>query len=251
MVLLQNIFYNYSPQYYNGVSKILLRSMNSVWLHNAASGASSPSSGYCWTSCRAASHQSATPYEPDFSQVRRDGGKPTVQSQASHDPRLFTYFMVGSAGVFAAVAAKSAVADFVTSLSATGDTLAQAQTEVDISAIPEGKSVIIKWRGKPVFIRHRTSSEIGDMAAVDLSELRDPQTDAERTKKPEWLVMLGICTHLGCVPLGDAGDFTSGWYCPCHGSHYDVSGRIRKGPAPLNLEIPKYDFIDEKTLLIG
>jgi len=192
----------------------------------------------------------AAPFSPDFSQIRRDDGNPRSPG-ATSDPRLFTYFMVGSAGVFGAVAAKSVVADFVTALSATGDTLAMAQAEVDISAIPEGKSVIVKWRGKPVFIRHRTASEIEDMQSVDVSQLRDPQSDAERTKKPEWLVMLGICTHLGCVPLADAGDFTSGWYCPCHGSHYDVAGRIRKGPAPFNLEIPKYDFIDDNTLLIG
>jgi ubiquinol-cytochrome c reductase iron-sulfur subunit len=195
----------------------------------------------------------AAPYSPDFSHVRRDNGQSHAASPSgsTSDPRLFTYMMVGSAGVFGAVAAKSIVSDFVTSLSATGDTLAMAQAEVDISAIPEGKSVIVKWRGKPVFIRHRTASEIEEMQSVDVSQLRDPQSDAERTKKPEWLVMLGICTHLGCVPLADSGDFTSGWYCPCHGSHYDVAGRIRKGPAPFNLEIPKYDFIDDSTLLIG
>lgn len=198
-----------------------------------------------------ASTVASTPYEPDFSSVRRDGGKSSPEQEAQQDPRLFTYFMVGTAGVFSAVAAKSVVADFVTSLSAAGDQLAQAQSEVDLSGIPKGKNVIVKWRGKPIFIRHRTASEIEDMQAVNVTDLRDPQHDHERVKKPEWLVMLGICTHLGCVPLGDSGDFAHGWYCPCHGSHYDVSGRIRKGPAPLNLEIPKYNFIDDTTILIG
>jgi len=122
--------------------------------------------------------------------------------------------MVGTAGVFTAMAAKATVLDFLSSLSAAGDTMALAQTEVDLAAIPEGKNVVIKWRGKPVFIRHRTVEEIQQASAVDLAELRDPQTDAERTKKPEWLVMLGICSHLGCVPLGEAGDY-NGWYCPC------------------------------------
>ena len=137
--------------------------------------------------------------------------------------------------------------------------------------------VIIKWRGKPVFIRHRTQDEIAEANKVNVSSLRDPETDDQRVQKPEWLVMLGkdtphnlqfgildgwdviladnivtigVCTHLGCVPIGEAGDF-GGWFCPCHGSHYDISGRIRKGPAPLNLEVPAYDFPEEGKLVIG
>lgn len=101
--------------------------------------------------------------------------------------------------------------------------------------------VIIKWRGKPVFIRHRTPDEIEEANNVKVESLRDPQSDEDRVKQPEWLVMLGICTHLGCVPIGEAGDF-GGWFCPCHGSHYDISGRVRRGPAPLNLEIPAYEY---------
>lgn len=97
-----------------------------------------------------------------------------------------------------------------------------------------GKNLIVKWRGKPVFIRHRTADEIDEANAVDVKTLRDPETDTDRTQRPEWLVMLGVCTHLGCVPIGEAGDY-GGWFCPCHGSHYDISGRIRRGPAPLNL----------------
>lgn len=105
--------------------------------------------------------------------------------------------------------------------------------------------------GKPVFIRHRTPKEIAEANAVDVSSLRDPQTDEERVQNPEWLVALGVCTHLGCVPISNAGEF-GGWYCPCHGSHYDNSGRTRKGPAPLNLEIPPYSFIEDGSkLLIG
>jgi ubiquinol-cytochrome c reductase iron-sulfur subunit len=110
--------------------------------------------------------------------------------------------------------------------------------------------VIIKWRGKPVFIRHRTADEIKQAEDVDISKLRDPQADSDRVQKPEWLIMVGVCTHLGCVPIGESGDF-GGWFCPCHGSHYDVSGRARKGPAPLNLEIPAYSFPTEDTVVVG
>jgi len=158
--------------------------------------------------------------------------------------------MVGSMGLLGTVGAKSTVESFLSSLSASADVLAMAKVEVKLGAIPEGKNVIVKWQGKPVFIRHRTQDEIDEANQVQVSSLRDPQTDADRVKKPEWLVMLGICTHLGCVPIGEAGDF-GGWFCPCHGSHYDISGRIRRGPAPLNLEIPTYDFTDDETLLVG
>jgi ubiquinol-cytochrome c reductase iron-sulfur subunit len=112
------------------------------------------------------------------------------------------------------------------------------------------QQVIIKWRGKPVFIRHRTESEIKEAEDTKWESLRDPQADSDRVQKPEWLIMLGVCTHLGCVPIGEAGDF-GGWFCPCHGSHYDISGRIRKGPAPLNLEIPAYDFPEDGKVVIG
>ena len=108
----------------------------------------------------------------------------------------------------------------------------------------------VKWRGKPVFIRHRTADEIASSEAVSLDELRDPEMDASRVESAEWLVVMGICTHLGCVPIANAGDY-GGWFCPCHGSHYDVSGRIRKGPAPLNLEIPPYKFTGDANLLVG
>lgn len=152
--------------------------------------------------------------------------------------------MVGAYG------AKAVVTQFITSMSASADVLAMAKIEVKLSDIPEGKSVTFKWRGKPLFIRHRTAEEIATEQGVAPSTLRDPQTDQERTKRPEWLVVLGVCTHLGCVPIANSGDF-GGYYCPCHGSHYDASGRIRKGPAPLNLEVPEYSFPDDGTLIVG
>ena len=127
---------------------------------------------------------------------------------------------------------------------------ALASTEVDISQIEPGKSVTVLWRGKPVFIKRRTQEEIAEAQSVSLDDLPHPEKDQDRVKNPEWLVMLGICTHLGCVPLSDKGEY-NGWFCPCHGSHYDTSGRIRKGPAPTNMEIPKYAFVDDNTIKIG
>jgi len=120
--------------------------------------------------------------------------------------------------------------------------------EVKLSDIPEGKSVTFTWRGKPLFVRHRVDSEISREQAVPVSELRDPQQDSERVQDPKWLIVVGVCTHLGCVPIANAGDF-GGYYCPCHGSHYDASGRIRKGPAPPNLEVPNYSFKDDVVLI--
>lgn len=113
-----------------------------------------------------------------------------------------------------------------------------------------GKNMVFKWRGKPLFVRHRTTEEIEDVRSVDVNSLRDPAHDADRVKKDDWLVVIGVCTHLGCVPIANSGDF-GGYYCPCHGSHYDASGRIRKGPAPENLEVPAYDFLDEGTMIVG
>ena len=127
---------------------------------------------------------------------------------------------------------------------------ALASTEVDISGIERGQSITVLWRGKPVFIKRRTEEEIQKARKVDLKELPDPEKDEDRAKNPEWLVMLGMCTHLGCVPLGNKGEY-DGWFCPCHGSHYDTSGRIRKGPAPWNMEVPKYEFVNANTIKIG
>ena len=127
---------------------------------------------------------------------------------------------------------------------------ALASTEVDVSSMQPGQSLTVLWRGKPVFIKRRTEDEIKKAKAVDINDLKHPEKDEDRAKNPEWLVMLGICTHLGCVPLTDKGDY-DGWFCPCHGSHYDTSGRIRKGPAPTNMEIPKYEFVNTNTIKIG
>ncbi|CCK71115.1 ubiquinol--cytochrome-c reductase catalytic subunit RIP1 KNAG_0G00580 [Huiozyma naganishii CBS 8797] len=178
---------------------------------------------------------------PNFDDVLRKDG-------ASDRSRVYTYFMVGSLGLLSSAGAKSTVETFISSMSASADVLAMAKVEVELNAIPEGKNVVVKWQGKPVFIRHRTPHEIQEANAVEMSVLKDPQTDADRVQKPEWLIMLGICTHLGCVPIGESGDF-GGWFCPCHGSHYDISGRIRKGPAPLNLEIPQYEFDGDKVIV--
>ena len=127
---------------------------------------------------------------------------------------------------------------------------ALASTEVDISSLEPGKSITVLWRGKPVFIKRRTQKEIEEARNVKIEDLPHPEKDEDRAKNPEWLVMLGICTHLGCVPLRDKGEY-NGWICPCHGSHYDTSGRIRKGPAPTNLEVPKYEFVNNNTIKIG
>ena len=127
---------------------------------------------------------------------------------------------------------------------------AHSSTEVNISEVQPGQSITVLWRSKPVFIKRRTEEEIAKARQVDLKELKDPDKDEDRAKNPEWLVIVGNCTHLGCVPLGNKGEY-GGWFCTCHGSHYDTSGRIRKGPAPTNLEVPKYEFVDSNTIKIG
>merc|ERR1711991_131803 len=187
---------------------------------------------------------------PDFGSYK-DPENPTKDGDVTR--RAFSYLMVGAAGITYAAAAKVAVRDIIDTMNASADVLAMANIEVDLSSIPVGTGVTVKWRGKPLFIRHRAPREIEAAKADDGNpELRDPQKDAERIKngKEEYLILLGVCTHLGCVPLPEAGDY-HGWFCPCHGSHYDTSGRIRKGPAPLNLEIPPYVFLDETNVLVG
>lgn len=159
-------------------------------------------------------------------------------------------FLYVATGAVAAVGAAAAAWPLIDQMNPDASVLALASIEVDLSAVDVGQSITVKWRGKPVFIRHRTPKEIGEAEAVPLDALPDPQPDAERVERPEWLVMVGVCTHLGCVPLGQAGDF-DGWFCPCHGSHYDTSGRIRKGPAPLNLEVPEYAFLSDERIKIG
>lgn len=164
-------------------------------------------------------------------------------------------FLQLTGAAFGAVGAACVAAPLIDSLNPAKDTLALATVEVDISQIPVGEARTVMWQGKPVFIRHRTAEEIEQAKADDTAALGDRQTDAERVKKPEWLIVVGICTHLGCVPVGQKmtevrGEF-GGWFCPCHGSHYDTSGRIRKGPAPKNLPVPPYAFISDTVVRIG
>ena len=162
-------------------------------------------------------------------------------------------FIVVAANGMAAVGAACVAWPLIDSLNPSADVLALSSTEVDLAPIAEGQSITVMWRGKPVFIRHRTQAEIDEANAVDVSTLRDPQADKDRVQegKAQWLVMLGVCTHLGCVPLGNKSGEFGGWFCPCHGSHYDTSGRIRKGPAPHNLAVPEYTFLSDERIKIG
>lgn len=173
-------------------------------------------------------------------------------------------FLYIATAALAAVGAGSVIWPFIDQMNPDATALALASTEVDISAVEEGQSITVKWRGKPVFVRHRTAKEIEEAEAVAMGDLPDPlarnanleaeapATDPNRAAegKEPWLVMIGVCTHLGCVPLGQAGDF-GGWFCPCHGSHYDTAGRIRRGPAPENLHIPPYAFTSDTVIRVG
>ncbi|MGO9008222.1 MAG: ubiquinol-cytochrome c reductase iron-sulfur subunit [Beijerinckiaceae bacterium] len=161
--------------------------------------------------------------------------------------RDFLFIATGAAG---AVAAVGAVWPLIDQMNPDASTLAAGSTEVDLANIAEGQIVTVKWRGKPVFVRHRTAKEVEAARDVPLSALSDPATDASRVQRPEWLVVIGICTHLGCVPLGHQGTY-DGWFCPCHGSVYDTSGRIRQGPAPHNLVVPTYKFTSDTKIAIG
>ena len=155
-----------------------------------------------------------------------------------------------TSGVSIAVASGAAMWPLIDQMNPSADILAIASIEIDLEPLEKGQSISVLWRGKPVFIRRRTEEEISNARNVDLSELKDPELDKDRTQNKNYLVMVGVCTHLGCIPLGQQGEY-GGWFCPCHGSHYDTSGRIRKGPAPTNLEVPPYTFINEKIIKIG
>ncbi|MEQ9258416.1 MAG: ubiquinol-cytochrome c reductase iron-sulfur subunit [Roseovarius sp.] len=175
--------------------------------------------------------------------------------------RDFLYYATAGAG---AVTAGAAIWPLVNQMNPSADVQALSSIRVDVSSVAEGSQLTVKWLGKPVFIRRRTAQEIEQARAVDVSSLPDPiarnnnlqgdvpATDENRAlgESGEWLVQMGVCTHLGCVPLGNAGDF-GGWFCPCHGSHYDTAGRIRKGPAPENLPVPVAEFVDETTIKLG
>ncbi len=164
-------------------------------------------------------------------------------------------FLYIATGAVATVGAGLACWPLIDQMNPDATVKALSSIEVDLAPVEVGQAITVVWRGKPVFIRHRTVKEIKEAKAVDVATLRDPQTDAERVQKPAWLVMVGICTHLGCIPKGqkvgdEKGDY-DGWFCPCHGSHYDSSGRIRKGPAPLNLLVPAYTFLTDTKIKIG
>jgi ubiquinol-cytochrome c reductase iron-sulfur subunit len=163
--------------------------------------------------------------------------------------RDFLYLATGAA---AGVAVVGAAWPFVAQLQPDASQLALASVEVNISSVQRGQAITVMWRGRPVFVRHRTEEEITVARQTPVAQLPDPQADDARHKpnRAQWLVLVGVCTHLGCVPLGQAGDFR-GWFCPCHGSHYDTSGRIRRGPAPKNLEVPPYEFTSDTVIRIG
>ena len=175
------------------------------------------------------------------------------QNKGDGEPRREFLFL--SAGAMGAVGAGIFAWPLIDSLNPAADTLAMATTEVDLAPIAEGQAITVVWQGKPVFIRHRTADEIKKAGEIDITTLRDPQKDSDRAQKAEWLGMIGVCTHLGCIPMGqknnDVKGEYDGWFCPCHGSHYDSSGRIRKGPAPKNLAVPPYMFTSDTTIRIG
>ena len=168
-------------------------------------------------------------------------------------PRRDFLFLASSAVGVVAVA--EAVWWLVDSMNPSADVLAEASTDVDLKPIALGQRITVVWRGKPVFIWHRTPDVIKQVEAVPLGDLIDPQRDQDRAPRPEWLVVVGVCTHLGCVPLGqrptDAHGDWGGWFCPCHGSQYDASGRVRHGPAPANLAVPPYRFTSNDSIQIG
>ncbi len=155
----------------------------------------------------------------------------------------------------AAVGTGLAIWPLIDSMNPSADTLALSSVEIDLEPIQLGQRITVKWRGQPVFIARRTPEEIAKAKADDTADLRDPEPDSARVQREEWLIVIGVCTHLGCIPLGqkaaDPKGQWNGWFCPCHGSHYDTSGRIRKGPAPKNLYLPRYAFLDEAMVRIG
>lgn len=163
--------------------------------------------------------------------------------------RDFIHIAAGAAAVGGGVAVAW---PFINQMNPAADTIALASIEFDLGKVPAGQQVVVKWRGKPVFVRNRTPVEIKKAQDTPLSDLKDPQADSDRVKqgKENWLILVGSCTHLGCVPTFGTGDY-GGWFCPCHGSHYDTSGRIRKGPAPLNLAVPEYEFTSDTRVQIG
>jgi ubiquinol-cytochrome c reductase iron-sulfur subunit len=172
-----------------------------------------------------------------------------VASETSTEPTRRDFLFIATSS-FAAVGVAGAVWPLISQMSPDASTLALASTELDVSKIAVGQIVTIKWRGRPVFVRHRSADEIKTARAQDNDPMPDPATDESRVQKPEYLIVVGVCTHLGCIPLGKQGEY-DGWFCPCHGSVYDLSARIRRGPAPKNLEVPQYSFLSDTKVKIG
>ncbi|MFQ5775480.1 MAG: ubiquinol-cytochrome c reductase iron-sulfur subunit [Kiloniellaceae bacterium] len=179
---------------------------------------------------------SANPVHPGEGETRRD-------------------FLYLAATAMGAVGTAAVVWPLVDSMNPAADVRALSSTEVDLSPVETGQRITVTWRGKPIYIDRRPQKEIEAARSVDVASLPDPEPDEARVQKAEWLIVVGICTHLGCLPKGqrpgDPKGEWGGWFCPCHGSHYDTSGRIRKGPAPKNLAIPPYEFLDDTTIRIG
>ena len=180
----------------------------------------------------------------------------TIDTHAEEPSRRDFIYIATTA--FAGVGAGFTAWMFIDQMNPAADTLALSTTDVDLSQVPVGGEITVMWRGGPVFVRHRTEENIEEARAVDMSTLRDPQTDQERlipdgdgVYHPDYLIMRGVCTHLGCVPLGGGQGDYGGWFCPCHGSHYDTAGRIRQGPAPENLEVPTYTWLSPTQIRIG
>jgi ubiquinol-cytochrome c reductase iron-sulfur subunit len=186
----------------------------------------------------------------NYSKSRRDPDYEDTMAASADEPSRRNFLFVAT-GAMGTIGAGFAAWPLIDQMSPDATTLAAASTEADIANIAEGQVVTVKWRGKPIFISHRSQKEIEAARAVPLSELRDPASDESRVQKPEWLIVIGICTHLGCVPLKNDGPYEGGYFCPCHGSVYDASGRIRYGPAPYNLALPPYRFTSDTKITIG
>lgn len=184
-----------------------------------------------------------------------DTANPGTGSGHSGDGETRRDFLYLTAAAMGAVGAAAVAWPIIDSMNPAADVRALSSTDVDLSPVEVGMAITVIWRGNPVFVRHRTAAEIETARGVDLDDLPDPETDEARVQKAQWLIMVGLCTHLGCIPKGqrvgdNKGDW-DGWFCPCHASHYDTSGRIRKGPAPRNLDVPPYEFLDDTTIHIG
>ncbi len=181
-------------------------------------------------------------------------GTPADQNESS-EHEIRRDFLILTTGAVAATGLALAAWPFIDSMNPAADVLAVSSVELDLEPVEIGQRITVVWRGNPVFIDHRSPERIAMAKADDTAELKDPEADSERVQRDEWLIVVGICTHLGCIPLGQRpGDPRGewiGWFCPCHGSHYDTSGRIRKGPAPRNLDVPAYRFVNDTTVQIG